>query len=434
MEGRIDTRILDDIRSRIRLSDLIGNDVKLARYGTEFRGLSPFQDENTPSFTVNDTKGFWHCFSSKKHGDHFQWLQDYKGMAFRDAVKALADVARIALPEPTAVSTGRLPCRAAASAACAAAASYWRGQLSAQVEGRAARDYLAGRGLDQAEVSALGLGWAPHSSRGLFEALRKKGVGRKAMSDAGLLSLVHDGAGFFRERIIFPITDQRGTVIGFGGRRIGVGTGDGPKYLNSRETVLFKKREALYGLDVAMPAAARRGRIIVVEGYTDRIAMARAGFAETIAVQGSTVDFAVLRRLLPKVAQRVILFDGDRAGKAAYDRMIDHALLDAAPGCVTKFANLTTGEDPDSYLKGHGSAEMETIIAGAIGLEEALWRRTIARCGGDLGPEGRSAVVGELIRCADMIVHSETKAWFHTTLASRVVSEFGARRHLREVL
>ena len=430
----IENHVLDEIRSKIRLSDLIGKDVKLSKHGAEFKGLSPFQDEKTPSFTVNDGKQFWHCFSSKRHGDHFQWLQDYKGMAFRDAVKALAQEAMVTLPEARSGSTVKPTDRADAMAACAAAAAYWQAQLRSQSEGRAARTYLESRGVPVDLAAALGLGWAPRSSRGLIHAMRKQGVGRKAMMDAGLLSLAENGTGFFRERVMFPIKDMHSVIIGFGGRRIRTVEEDGPKYLNSRETVLFKKREALYGIDVAMPEAVRRGRLVIVEGYMDAIAMWRAGITETVAAQGSTIDFTAIRRLMPKLVERVILFDSDRAGQAACDRMLDSALVDAAPGCVTKFAELAGGEDPDGYLRSHTVSELAAVLDRASGLEESLWRRTLARGGGDLGPEGRSAVVRELIRCTETIVHSETKAWFHTMLAARVVREFGPRRRLEEEL
>jgi len=264
--------------------------------------------------------------------------------------------------------------------------------------------------------------------------MKRLGFSRDVLASAGLLAREGQGGGLFWGRVMFPIKNARGQAIGFGGRHIVDVKEGAPKYLNTPETEIFRKREALYGIDVALPAASRLGQMIVVEGYLDRIAMSRHGYHNTIAAQGSSIDFSTIRRLMPIATEKIILFDGDRAGQIAHDRIVDAALVDAAPDSATRFAKLGGGHDPDSFLLENGRAEMDTLLGAAIPLEEALWQRTTRRVGRDGGPEARSAIVEELIRSAETIAHAETREWFHTVLADRVDREFGPRRRLQDLL
>lgn len=423
--------VLGEIKHRIRLSDLIGRDVKLRPSGREFKGLSPFNEEKTPSFTVDDHKGVFYCFSSKKHGDAFQWLVFTKSVSFPEAVRILAEMTGVALPAtPT---SQRNDDRATLVRACTLAASYWRDQLQSTEDGRPAREYLSQRGVSVEVAETYKLGWAPRSTFGMISTLKRAGVSENTMRQAGLLAS-DSKAGFFRNRLMIPITNLQGRHIGFGGRDVLGENPSSPKYLNSRETAIFRKREAFYALDAALRPATRAGRLIVVEGYFDTIAMREFGFQEAIGAQGTAVDLGCLRHLVPNIVEHVFLLDGDRAGQGGHDRIIDAALCEAGPASVTKFARLQGGDDPDEFLRRQGRDTMETLLSQATSLEAALWSSVLARWQRDRGPEARSAVIGELIKRIQGIRHEETRQWFHTSLAIRIEQEFGIKRRLEDIL
>ena len=270
---------LDELRARTTLSAVIAPSVKLIRAGREFKACCPFHNEKTPSFTVNDDKGFYHCFGCGAHGDAIRFLTDQRGMPFMDAVKELAAKAGMDVPAPDPRAKEQADRTASLTDIMAQVTAWFTEQLNG-LPGVQAREYLNRRGIDAATAQRFGLGFAPDSRSGLKRALDK--LGEDKLIETGMLIQPDEGDSYdrFRGRLMIPIRDPRGRVIGFGGRIMGDGE---PKYLNSPQTILFDKGRTLYNLDRAGPASRTAGRLIVVEGYMDVIALDRAGIAEAVA-------------------------------------------------------------------------------------------------------------------------------------------------------
>src|SRR6188472_1217390 len=267
---------LDELRARTLLSAVISPSVKLIRAGREWKACCPFHNEKTPSFTINDEKGFYHCFGCGAHGDAIRFLTDQRGMPFMDAVKELAAKAGMDVPSPDPRAAERAE-RSAGLYEVMDAANRWFIEQLDGVDGAAARTYLKERGIDDATRKKFGFGFAPDSRGKLKAALAS--IGNDKLVDAGLLIAPDDGKqpyDRFRGRLTYPIRDVRGRVIAFSARIIGEGE---PKYLNSPDTPLFDKGRTLFNIDLAGPASRQARRLIVVEGYMDVIGLDRAGIA-----------------------------------------------------------------------------------------------------------------------------------------------------------
>ena len=379
---RFDDRFLDEIKSRLRLSDVIGKTVKLRRQGREFVGLSPFNKEKSPSFFVNDDKGFFHDFSSGKHGDLISFLQETERLSFVEAVERLAGEAGLALPEPDPVSEMKSRERQGLADWVELAARWFEGEL-ARPGGKAARDYLQQRGLPSDQWPRFRLGYAPASRTALKDYLVSKGALPADLVAAGLLIAPEDGGApydRFRERIIFPIADGRGRVISFGGRAMDPAAR--AKYLNGPDSELFDKGRVLYGLAEArklLHAAqsspgADGAAPVVVEGYMDVIACQRAGVA-AVAAMGTSLTESQMEALWRLHPEPTICLDGDAAGVRAASRAIDRALPHLAPGRSFRFAVLTGGKDPDDILRDQGAAELKRQLGVTTPFVEALFTR-----------------------------------------------------------
>ena len=391
---------LDEIRARLPVSEVVARRVKLTRKGREFVGLSPFNPEKTPSFTVNDQKGFYHCFSSGKHGDIFGFLIDVDGLAFPEAVERLAHDAGVPMPERTQAEVQREEARAGLVEVMEMAAGFFEDQLQREA-GAAARGYLSDRGLTANTQKSFRLGYAPSSRSALKSHLAAQGVDQPQMIEAGLLIAGDDipvSYDRFRDRVMFPIEDQRGRVIAFGGRAL---SADVPaKYLNSPETPLFHKGSVLYNFARARKSAHDAGTMIAVEGYMDVIALSAAGIDHAVAPLGTALTPDQIGLLWRAAPEPILCFDGDRAGlKAAY-RAVETALPLLKPGHSINFALLPEGVDPDDLLREHGRAALDQVLAGAKPLADLLWSREYA--GGDWStPERRALLekrVGDLVR------------------------------------
>jgi len=368
---------LDELRARTTLSTLIARNTKLQRAGREWKACCPFHNEKTPSFTVSDEKGFFHCFGCGAHGDAISWLTQARGLAFMDAVKELADSAGMAVPAPDPRAMAQAE-RAAGLHEVTDAAARWFSEQLQGIEAAEARAYLHGRDIDAEAQSRFGLGFAPDSRARLRSALAS--LGEERLVEAGLLVEPEAAEGGkpaapydrFRGRIIFPIRDPRGRVIAFGGRILGSGE---PKYLNSPDTPLFDKGRTLFNLDRAAPAARAAGRVIAVEGYLDVMALDRAGIAEAVAPLGTALtegQIGLLWRLAP---EPLLCFDGDAAGQKAAMRAALRALPHVGPSRSLAFVSLPAGKDPDDVVRNGGSAAIEALIGEAEPLVEFLWRR-----------------------------------------------------------
>lgn len=382
---------LDEIRARLPVSAIVGRRVKLKKQGREWRGLSPFNAEKTPSFYVNDQKGFYHCFSSGKHGDIFRFMMETEGLPFPEAVERLAGEAGVPMPVISREEERREELRSSLYDVMEAATAFFERALQSR-DGAAARGYLADRGLTPAIQGEFRLGFSPNERFALRDHLAGRGMSRDQMIDAGLL--VH-GEGIevpydrFRNRIMFPIADSRGRIIAFGGRAM---EKDAPaKYLNSPETDLFHKGGTLFNHHRARAAAHAKGNVIAVEGYVDAIMMSVGGFPQTVAPLGTALTDDQLQILWRMSEEPILCFDGDKAGRRAAYRAIDVAIPHLAPGRTLRFALLPDGQDPDELIRKAGSQAMDDVLKSAMPFADLLWLRETEA--GDIStPERRAAL------------------------------------------
>jgi DNA primase len=366
---------LDELRARTVLSAVIAPSVKLIRAGREWKACCPFHNEKTPSFTVNDDKGFYHCFGCGAHGDAIRFLTDHRGMPFMDAVKELAGKAGMDVPAPDPRAQEKAERQASLTDVMTQVARWYSEQLNG-LAGADARDYLARRGIDAATQQRFGLGLAPDSRNALKRALDSLGEDR--LVETGMLIQPEEGAkdsyDRFRGRLMFPIRDARGRVIAFGGRILGDGE---PKYLNSPDTILFDKGRTLYNLDRAGPASRTAKRLIVVEGYMDVIALDRAGISEAVAPNGTALTEGQIERLWRLDPSPILCFDGDNAGRKAAVRAALRALPLLRPDRTLRFVELPAGQDPDDVVKSGGREAIEALLAEPEPLDARLWRHEL---------------------------------------------------------
>jgi DNA primase len=372
---RFPPSFLDEIKARLPVSEVVRGRVKLVRAGREWKGLSPFNAEKTPSFFVNDQKMAWFDFSAGKNGNIFDFVMETERLSFPDAVERLAHDAGLALPQASPEAEAQEKARASLHEVLARTASYFSARL-AGAEGGAARAYLAGRGIDPELQGRFRLGYALPEKYALRDHLAGTGVPVSTMIEAGLLIHGEDIAvpyDRFRDRLMFPIHDSGGRVIAFGGRALAP---DAPaKYLNSPETALFHKGAILYNHHNARKAAQSSGQLIVVEGYVDVIAMTSAGFDATVAPLGTALTPDQCELLWKMAEEPILCFDGDRAGRKAAYRAIDMALPLIGPGRSLGFALLPEGEDPDDLVHSGGREAVSQLLARALPLADLIWVR-----------------------------------------------------------
>jgi DNA primase len=395
---RFTPQFLDELRARLPVSEVVGKRVKLRKAGKEYKGLSPFQQEKTPSFTVNDQKQFYHDFSTGKHGNIFDFVMETEGVSFPEAVERLASMAGMPVPAATPDAARHEQRRKTLHDVMELAAKFFSDTLASR-DGAKARGYLADRAISPATQLQFRLGYAPGERFALKEHLGAQGISTDDMVEAGLLvggddiPVPYDR---FRDRVMFPITDLRGRVIAFGGRALEKDVA--AKYLNSPETPLFHKGDNLYNLATARQAAHDGASLIVVEGYVDVIAMVTSGFAGAVAPLGTALTENQLALLWKMADEPILCFDGDKAGQKAAWRAADLALPLLKPGKSLRFALLPEGQDPDDLARSGGRGAIEEVIAAARGLSDVLWSREIE--GSSFAtPERRAALearIGEL--------------------------------------
>ena len=365
---------LDEIRARVALSDVIGRRVKLTRKGREHTGLCPFHNEKTPSFTVSDEKGFYHCFGCGAHGSAFDFVMETEGLSFPEAVERLATDVGLQVPKSSPEDRARAERSKSLAEVCEVAARFFERSLRAP-DGKEALAYLRRRGVAEATMETFRLGFAPESNGALRAHLARDGVTDAMMIEAGLTVQPEDRdrAPYdrFRGRVMFPIADRRGRVVAFGGRAL---SDKGPKYLNSPETPLFHKGHMLYGLHQAQGPARTAGTVIVTEGYMDVIALSEGGFAHAIAPLGTALTEDQLAALWRIVDEPVLCFDGDAAGARAAGRAAERALGVIKAGKGLRFAELPSGADPDDLIRARGRAAFDDVLSRAMPLSEVIWR------------------------------------------------------------
>ncbi|HEX6217742.1 MAG TPA: DNA primase [Sphingomicrobium sp.] len=419
---------LDELRARTLLSGVIGQSVKLVRAGREWKACCPFHNEKTPSFTINDDKGFYHCFGCGAHGDAIRFLTDNRGLQFMDAVKELAAKAGMAVPAPDPKMRERAEKTASLTDVMASVQAWFKEQLQG-LGGAEARDYLARRGFGADIIDRFGFGLAPDSRGALKAALAQLGEDR--LVETGML-IQPDEPGKasydrFRGRLMIPIRDARGRVIGFGGRIMGQGE---PKYLNSPDTPLFDKGRTLYNLDFAGPASRQAKRLIVVEGYMDVIGLANAGIAEVVAPNGTAVTEAQLERMWRLDPNPILCFDGDSAGQRAAVRAAERALPHLRPDRTLRFVELPPGQDPDDVVKAGGRAAFEALLDRAEPLDERLWRHEAAAAPVTT-PEARAGLRQRLVDHANAIGDPELRRLYRDSWLERFEREVAPNRSRR---
>ena len=413
---------LDELRARTTLSALIGRTVKVTKAGREFKACCPFHNEKTPSFTINDEKGFYHCFGCSAHGDAIRWMTDQRGLSFMDAIKELASEAGMEVPAPDPKAAKQAESRAGLHDVMAAAQDHFVAAL-AGLEGAGAREYLARRGMTADTIKAFGFGFAHNSRTALKTALKEFGV--PMLVEAGLLIAIDDKEPYdrFRGRLMIPIRDPRGRVIAFGGRILGEGE---PKYLNSPDTPLFDKGRTLYNLDRCSPASRQTGRVIVVEGYMDVIAIAQAGFADAVAPLGTALTEQQIQMLWRMTEKPLLCFDGDAAGQKAALRAALRALPLLKPGHSLQFVTLPEGQDPDDLVKKSGPKALAALLDASEPLVERLWRSEVA-AGSLTTPEDRAGLKQRLGVHLASIADSEIRRHYADAFRERFDTLFAAK-------
>ncbi len=421
---RFSPRFLDEIRARLPVSQVVGRKVALKKKGREYAGLSPFKVEKTPSFFVNDAKGFYHCFASGEHGDIFKFLMLTEGLSFPEAVERLAGEAGLEMPKPEARDEAREDERDRILRLLEASAAFFEANL-ASAAGSEARGYLGRRGLKRDTVAAFRLGYGPNSRTALKNHLAAQGFSVADMVRSGMLiggEDIPEPYDRFRHRVMFPIQDPRGRIIAFGGRALDPNAP--AKYLNSPETPVFHKGHVLFNAHRARPRAHETGRVIAVEGYMDAVALSEAGFGESVAPLGTALTEDQVKLLWRMADEPILCFDGDSAGRKAAYRAVDTVLPHLEPGKSVCFAFLPDGLDPDDLIRQQGPEAMAAALGRTRPLVDVLFEREWARDDWST-PERRASLEKGLRELVQRIPDPSIRAHYQRALQDKLSAAWG---------
>jgi DNA primase len=432
---RFTPQFLDELRARLPVSEVVGRRVKLRKAGREWKGLSPFNKEKTPSFFVNDQKAMWFDFSSGKNGNIFDFLMLTEGVSFPEAVERLAGQAGVPVPVSSPEAEAREERRKTLHDIVELAAGFFQSTLASR-NGARGRGYLADRGLASATQLKFRLGYAPAEQYALKEHLGAAKIPVEDMVEAGLIVGGEDipvPYDRFRDRVMFPISDWRGRVIAFGGRALEKEVS--AKYLNSPETPLFHKGATLYNIAAARQAAHNAGkstqsaqenfsaRVIAVEGYVDVIAMVMAGYEGTVAPLGTALTAEQLALMWRLNDEPILCFDGDDAGRRAAYRALDIALPLLKPGKSLKLATLPDGQDPDDLYRSGGRDAIEDVLGAARPLAHMLWARE-SEAGSFDTPERRAALEARIGEVTNAIGDESVRRYYRQDFSERLRQMF----------
>ncbi len=433
---KFSTEILNEIKDKISVSQVVEKTVQLKKRGKEFVGLSPFTKERTPSFTVNDEKQFYHCFSTNKHGDIFTFLVEVGGLSFPEAVEKLADEAGVQLRTFSPAEEEKFNKSKKLYEALEISKSFFSSQIFDNDNSLALR-YLKNRGLSNDIINSYEIGYAPKGNK-LEKYLISNGVSHEIMTLAGMtIKDENKKDNFydrFRNRIIFPIRDIRNRVVGFGGRVIN--TEDQPKYLNSPETPLFHKGGLLYNFSKIRPNIKNKDNLIVVEGYMDVVSLASKGLHNAVAPLGTALTETQLNLLWKETDSPIVCFDGDKAGKQASFRASEIALKLLKPNKTLRFINLPDNLDPDDYIKNNGLENFNKYIKNASPLTAIIWDSCLQESNIET-PEGKAGFETLLRRKLNLISDKSIKKhygllfmemldkFFYSKKFDKKISKFG---------
>lgn len=435
---------MNDLRDRLTLSDIVGKAVKLSRAGREFKGCCPFHNEKTPSFYVNDEKQFYHCFGCGAHGDAIGFVMQNNNLSFIDAIESLASEAGLQVPKQSPQEIERAKKEKGLHELLEETTRYFMDALR-DPKNSEAMTYLRDRGIADEQIERFRIGYAPPNGDALRKHLIAREFTEQQMIDADIFRKSKRGTApyaFFRERIMFPVTDRRGRVVAFGGRILpdhlrppDRGDYKPAKYMNSSDTPLFHKGRMLYGESRARQAAANGQHVIVVEGYLDVIACASAGYEGAVAPLGTAMteeQIQILWKMIPQTEKMPILcFDGDEAGRRAAARACERLLPHVKPNQSALFAFLPEGQDPDSLIRAQGKKAFDRIIEGAMPLSDFIWsHHTAGRVFST--PEAKAGLSQTLENETAKIVDAQVQRYYQQAFRNKLYDTFrfaGNRKH-----
>ncbi len=428
---------MDEIRSRIRVSEVVGKAIPIKRAGREYHALCPFHKEKSPSFTINDEKGFYHCFGCGAHGDVIGFTMDYEHLGYREAIEKLAGIAGLSVPKLTHAEVEKEKRAQSLNEVMEVVTSWFEEQLENTSEGELARRYLLERGLSAETIAKFRIGYAPEHRDALMKAMATRGITQAQLIETGMLIAVEERTPYsrFRRRLMFPIRDRKSRVIAFGGRVLpGEPNNDAPKYLNSPETPLFSKGRQLFNLDLARRAAFDARALIICEGYMDVIALAQGGIVHAVAPLGTAITAEQLQLCWQLVDEPTLCLDGDSAGQRAMTRATELALPLLVPGKTLRVAVMPKGDDPDSLIRNVGRQAFDEVIARAAPLVTILWQQAMGTPVNT--PEARAAQEQQLMLKVNQIKHPSVQHYYkqhvREQLQAMQQAAYQKNRHSRE--
>ena len=416
-------KFCDELRAKVSIVDVVGSKVKLVRKGREYQACCPFHNEKTPSFTVNEAKGFYHCFGCGAHGDIIKFEMEANNLPFMDAIKKLADKAGLQVPQISKENHAEVVKRNSLYDIMDMACHFFEKTLRLS-EGQRGMDYFHHRGFDEEIISKFRLGYAP-ANNGLKALLASKGVSERDMAELGLLTIPEDKSrrshDFFRDRVMIPIMDKAGRVIAFGGRIMGDGQ---PKYLNSPETPLFNKRRILYNMNNAREKAFAARNLIVCEGYMDVIALDKYGFGYGVAPLGTALTEDQITEAWRVCPEPTLCFDGDGAGIRAAIRSVDRGLPILKAGYSLKYVFLPDKMDPDEFLKAKGREAFGDYLQHTTPLVKLLWRKNIEGRVFDT-PEQKALIEKNVMEEVAKIADEKVRGYYQQEMQNYIYNELG---------
>lgn len=409
---RFPPAFIERLRSHFLMSEVIGKRISVKKFGREWKACCPFHNEKSPSFTINDEKGFYHCFGCGAHGDAIEFIRKYERLSYPEAIETLARDAGIAMPEVSPETVRKIEAYKMQQDVVESACLWFERQLHSASHAEALA-YVEKRGLRPETIRLFRIGFAPDERTSLHKHLTSNGYSLQQQIEAGLVSTSEEGKIYdrFRGRLIFPIRNASGKVIAFGGRILNNNNRNIAKYLNSPETDLFKKGEVLFNLDLAKKPAREKNTVVVMEGYMDVVSTAQSGIDYAVATLGTAVTPEHMRLLWQLSKEPVFCLDGDAAGQRAMLRAAEIALPLIAPGHSLRFAMLPAGEDPDSYIQKNGKDAFEKLLLHSKRLSQILWETMAPQYKLNLA-EGRAGLEGAFRKLAGQITDPTVKQHF----------------------
>ena len=416
-------RFIDELRARVSIADVVGAKVKLTKKGREYQGLCPFHNEKTPSFTVNESKGFYHCFGCGAHGDIIKFEMEANGLPFIDALQKLAHQAGLQMPQLSAKDKKEEDERKSLYEIMETACAFFERELRMPDGASGLKYFTEKRGLSPETLKKFRLGFAPNNNA-LMAHLKAQGIDEKDMKELGLIAIPEDTSrrphDFFRNRVMIPITNKQGKIIAFGGR---VMEKIEPKYLNSPDTPIFNKRRNLYNLDKAREVAYKEKKLIICEGYMDVIALDRYGFGYAVAPLGTALTEEQIAEAWRVCPEPILCLDGDSPGVKAAMRTVDRVLPMLKAGYSLQFLFLPDNQDPDEYLQAHGHDSFAALMRKTSPLIDILWRKYTENEDSST-PEKKALIEKTLLSEVAKIGDATVRSYYAQEIRSRIYAAF----------